>query len=349
MPHRRIAAALALIVVAGALAAPSPASADPTVDARSVILAETNAHRAAHGLNPVLPLPALDSIAQSCSQQQANAQRMEHCTGYHTRYPAGWRSASENVAYGQRVSDVVDAWMNSAGHRANILAPTATHLGIGYALSSAGRPYYTQNFASYVPDSGMVFVDVSSRSGSAFRSEFAADIHWLAGRGITTGYPVGSGLRAFQPWTGVARDAMAAFLYRYAGSPRFTAPTTSPFADVATTHPFYREIAWLADEGISTGWTDADGTRRFRPADTITRDAMAAFLHRSLAAGATASASAPFVDVPPSNTFHTAIAWLGGAGISTGWEVGGNREFRPYATVTRDAMAAFLRRADASR
>ncbi len=61
---------------------------------------------------------------------------------------------------------------------------------------------------------------------------------------------------------------MAAFLYRAAGSPAYTPPTVSPFRDVATNQAFYKEIAWVAHKGISTGWSD--GT--YRPLQSVNRD-----------------------------------------------------------------------------
>jgi serine protease len=73
---------------------------------------------------------------------------------------------------------------------------------------------------------------------------------------------------------------MAAFLYRFAGSPAYTAPPVSPFQDVSTGQQFYKEMAWLAEEGISTGWIHSDGTHSYRPLTWIKRDAMAAFLRR---------------------------------------------------------------------
>jgi len=140
-------------------ASPSVSTAGPAVAraqavvgeeaARQYILAETNEARSAAGLPPVSAHEVLDEVAQACSQTQAANDDMAHCTGYQTRYPAGWTAASENVAMGYSVESVVDGWMNSEGHRANILRADATHLGIGYAVSSTGRPYYTQNFASY--------------------------------------------------------------------------------------------------------------------------------------------------------------------------------------------------------
>lgn len=73
---------------------------------------------------------------------------------------------------------------------------------------------------------------------------------------------------------------MAAFMYRLAGSSAFTPPATSPFADVATDNPFYKQITWLANSGISTGWTESDGSKTYRPYLAVNRDAMAAFMYR---------------------------------------------------------------------
>jgi hypothetical protein len=103
---------------------------------------------------------------------------------------------------------------------------------------------------------------------------FYADIMWMAGRGITTGFLDGS----FQPKGAVQRQAMAAFLYRFKASPNGTHPAcaVAPFTDVPTTSPFCGEIAWLKGTGISTG--NVDGS--FSPNALISRQAMAAFLHR---------------------------------------------------------------------
>lgn len=55
-----------------------------------------------------------------------------------------YRSAGENIARGQRsASQVVNAWMNSSGHRANIMSSDFTHIGVGYVESGN---YWTQMF-----------------------------------------------------------------------------------------------------------------------------------------------------------------------------------------------------------
>ncbi|RTQ96595.1 SafA/ExsA family spore coat assembly protein [Lysinibacillus telephonicus] len=59
-------------------------------------------------------------------------------------YGITYKSAGENIAQGQRTAqEVVNAWMNSAGHRANILNSNYTHIGVGYV---ADGNYWTQMF-----------------------------------------------------------------------------------------------------------------------------------------------------------------------------------------------------------
>jgi len=165
---------------------------------------------------------------------------------------------------------------------------------------------------------------------------FDDEIEWLAESGVTTGYPDGT----FHPSASVERQAMAAFLYRFAGEPAFTPPATPSFTDVPRSHPFFKEIEWLADTGITTGWPD----RTFRPMASVERQAMAAFLYRYAEEPAFADpATASFTDVPRSSQFFTEVEWLADTGISTGWA---DHTFRPGNQVERQAMAAFLMRFD---
>ncbi|MDQ0213589.1 hypothetical protein J2S92_004298 [Arthrobacter bambusae] len=102
----------------------------------------------------------------------------------------------------------------------------------------------------------------------------------MSEKGISTGWTEPGGARSYRPLTSINRDAMAAFLYRMAGSPAYTPPAVSPFTDASTSQPFYKEMAWMSEKGISTGWTEPGGARSYRPLTSINRDAMAAFLYR---------------------------------------------------------------------
>jgi S-layer homology domain len=191
-------------------------------------------------------------------------------------------------------------------------------------------------------------IDAAIRFTDTAGNDFAEAIDWLARTRISTGWVVPDGSREYRPLLPIARDAMAAFLYRWAGSPAVTLPASSPFTDVSSGDAFYREIVWMQQEGLATGWSEADGTATFRPLQPIARDAMAAFLHRAAGSPAVALPAAwPFVDVPPEAAYYDAIVWMQATGIATGWQGNDGRDlYRPLEPVARDAMAAFLWRFD---
>ena len=82
-----------------------------------------------------------------------------------------------------------------------------------------------------------------------------------------------------------------------------TAPKTR-FRDVPQSSPFYKEIEWLANEKITTGWPD--GT--FRPDAGVERAAMAAYFYRMAGSPpVTLPARSPFRDVAPQDQFYREI------------------------------------------
>ena len=103
---------------------------------------------------------------------------------------------------------------------------------------------------------------------------FCGEITWLADAGIAGGFPDGT----YRPTTTITRQFMSAFLYRMADARRGPNPTCGhkPFADVTVANDFCGEIAWLKARGVVRG----DGAGRFRPADPVSRQAMAGFLHQ---------------------------------------------------------------------
>ncbi|PNH85247.1 S-layer homology domain-containing protein [Arthrobacter sp. AFG20] len=202
------------------------------------------------------------------------------------------------------------------------------------AVVDTAAPAAVYSDAQYPQDgaAGKTFKDVPTIAA------FAREIGWLAASGVSTGWPDGT----FKPITAVNRDAMAAFMYRLAGKPAFTPPKVSPFTDVAPGYLFYKEITWLAAEGISTGWAEPGNKRSFRPVQPVNRDAMAAFMYRLAGKPAlSTSTGSRFKDVPAGRAFSTEIGWLASTGVSTGWADG---TFRPLQAVNRDAMAAFMYR-----
>jgi uncharacterized protein YkwD len=160
-PARRLVTVLAtigLMVVTSRPLRAAESSAPPAVAAAtaSTVLELTNLERSRAGLAPLRENERLTYAAQLQSEQMGAASRMDHVLR-ESRYPNPvdrlaaadyvWQAYAENVAMGQRsAAEVVTAWMNSPAHRANILNPRYTELGIGYAVDGAGRPYYAQVF-----------------------------------------------------------------------------------------------------------------------------------------------------------------------------------------------------------
>ena len=171
------------------------------------------------------------------------------------------------------------------------------------------------------------------------------DILWLASAKISTGFPDGT----FRPYASIARCDMAAFLRRLAVSmgveeAKSWNPSSSDwaaFSDVSGSTPHAEDILWLASTKISTGFPD--GT--FRPYASIARCDMAAFLQRlAVLAGrgqAGSSGAASFTDVSSATPHYAEVQWLASTKISTGFPDG---TFRPYASIARCDMAAFLYR-----
>lgn len=130
---------LAFLLVGGA---PAFAYSVPNGDVQR-ILEDTNAARASNGLPALVLNEQMTSVAQNWSQQQASEGKMYHNPNYSTQITGGWSGAAENVAYGYAVSDVTTGWMNSEGHRKNILGD---YNAIGIGVKDG---YYTQVFAKY--------------------------------------------------------------------------------------------------------------------------------------------------------------------------------------------------------
>ncbi|WP_432396167.1 S-layer homology domain-containing protein [Pseudarthrobacter sp. L19] len=201
----------------------------------------------------------------------------------------------------------------------------ATAISVGLNLINNGT-LTTDDYELYDLAGVKTFSDVSSTN------QFNREISWLSNNLITQGYPDGT----FRPVSSISREAMAAFLYRLAGSP--AVPSNAPtFVDVPAGSQFYNEIRWLASKGMTTGWPD--GT--FRPGNPVNRDAMAAFLYRYNGKPAVPASAPSFPDVTQSNMFYNEIRWLAATQITTGYPDG---LFRPVQPINRDAMAAFIYR-----
>ena len=185
------------------------------------------------------------------------------------------------------------------------------------------------------PPIASVFADVATDHF------FNEQIEWMYTQAISTGYIEPSGLRTYHPLEDVSRQAMAAFLYRLSGSPSFTPPAVATFADVPVGAPFFKEIEWMKAEGITNGNVGPGDTLLYLPADSVSRQAMSAFLYRLNDSPAFVPPATPsFADVPAGSPFYKEVEWMKAVEITTGYPDG----FHPVENVSRQSMAVFLYR-----
>lgn len=166
-----VATAAALTLTMAPAAQAAPAKPSPTT-VQNYVLAKTNEARVKAKLRPLVLNKYLNTIAQDCSIKQARNATMAHCLDYYKKYPAGWRSASENVAYGYDYKAVVDAWLKSPGHRKNILS-NATDIGIGVNYDNKGLPYYTQDFGQYALFNSVVNINGTAKVNGTLKAQAA--------------------------------------------------------------------------------------------------------------------------------------------------------------------------------
>ncbi|MBU0904228.1 MAG: hypothetical protein KKF57_03495, partial [Firmicutes bacterium] len=131
-------------------------AAKPAADAsissiEQQVLTLTNQERAKEGLKPLATDSALMDSARAKSSDMSNNNYFSHTSPtlgspFDQMKAKGiqYKAAAENIAMGQRTAaEVVKGWMESPGHRANIMNGNFTHIGIGY---DAQGHYWTQQF-----------------------------------------------------------------------------------------------------------------------------------------------------------------------------------------------------------
>ena len=158
----------ALVLPAAALAdCPGATSAPAASEGFGATLCLVNAERSARGLKPLASDSRLQAAAGAFARDMVDRRFFDHVspgggTMMDRLHAAGWNpggtwSAGENIAWGSgelgTPAKIVDAWMHSAGHRANILNGTFTQIGLGIA---AGAPQagVSGAAATYVTDFG---------------------------------------------------------------------------------------------------------------------------------------------------------------------------------------------------
>jgi uncharacterized protein YkwD len=124
-------------------------------DNEAKLLELTNAERTKEELPPLKFNPLLGKVARAHSENMARHMKMEHKLDDKTPFDrldaAGYdfMRAAENIAFGDedaKLDMIMKMWMDSKGHRANIMNKDLTEIGIGIARGKDGFLYYTQVF-----------------------------------------------------------------------------------------------------------------------------------------------------------------------------------------------------------
>ena len=113
-----------------------------------------NTERAKAGLAPLRLNWQLSRVARYKSQDMIDKNYFSHQSPTYgspfdmmKNFGIKYMAAGENIAYGQRTAtEVMTGWMNSSGHRANILSKNYSEIGVGLAKKSDGTCYWTQQF-----------------------------------------------------------------------------------------------------------------------------------------------------------------------------------------------------------
>lgn len=134
------------------IAVPSPT--DTMANFEKEVIRLTNAERAKSGLPALSENPQISKVARLKSQDMADKGYFSHQSPTYgspfqmmQSFGLRFSAAAENIAYGQGTpQEVVTAWMNSPGHRANMLSRSCSQIGVGMTKNKSGSPYWTQMF-----------------------------------------------------------------------------------------------------------------------------------------------------------------------------------------------------------
>lgn len=154
-------------------------------------------------------------------------------------------------------------------------------------------------------------------------------VHWAYENGITGGVNASE----FAPTVPCTRAQVATFLWRTFGSPQ-PDRSINPFDDVASDAYYYDAVLWAAEQGITTGTSNA----AFSPDMLITRGQFVTFLWRAIGQP-NAGVNCAFDDVEDDAYYANAVRWAVECGITTGTSAW---TFNPEDNCTRAQVVTFL-------
>lgn len=238
--HRsRIArGAAAVVVLAGAVLGARVFTADPvqaSPDLEHGFVVAINEARAEEGLGELAYDQGLTEAAREWTREMVAADALAHAEDITMGVPPGWTKAGENVGRGESVVGLMAAFIDSTGHRRNLLDPEFNHIGVGSIVNDAGVLYTTHRFA------------MAPEEGSAQSIAHSSDVECLdAGARIVVEVANdGAEPASIGAWVGYQAEQTAVIA---AGSVASFVATNQPPGDARVR--LFRDDAVIADEVV---------------------------------------------------------------------------------------------------
>ena len=360
---RALSVLLAIIILLCAAVTPKASAKTADEYYENAVLFWTNLERTRHGLSKLQTTDALDAAADKRAVEISRSfshTRPNGSAWYTVLSDSGisYSSAAENIAAGQAdPCEVVTTWLNSSGHRSNILNGKYSHLGVGYYYTSSSASRYSRHWEQlfaggsysgsrssfYVAPTGISADKTSialSAGGTAELKGIPTPIYATSEITCVSSNPnvvkvTGVQVNVFTV-KGVANGTATLTVKcgSYSCPVRVTVGNGSAFSDTNPASPYYPAIVWASDKGIAAGYGDGS----FRPNNTCTKAQALTFLWRAEGSPQVAGAN-PFSDVSSSSPYYKAILWANKNGIA-GAESGSS--FRPDRQCSRADMVLYL-------
>lgn len=310
--------------------APVQGPAPSLRDSELRLISRINDERRAQGMAPLHENLQMTRVARSWSSVMLRERSLYHNPGLATAVHGPWTRLGENVGRGllpgvvtllDRVEHLHKLFMNSPGHRANVLG-SWNQVGAGALQAQDGTMWVTVTFLQGPADAFPLFPDIA---GSPHEQAITA----LWKRGVVGGCLDGTRYCLNRNTT---RAEMASLVARAIG----LAPQSSNrFTDVSGPHA--GNINALAAAGIVQGCDE----RRFCPDQGVTRAQMATFIVQA-SPRLSPMPGSRFPDVPAGGVHSDNINALAAANVTLGCTAD---RYCPGANVTRGQIASFLARA----
>lgn len=136
-----VAVVVALLTLFATVASPVQATPEDPAGDENAFVASLNATRAKGGVAPLTVDSELQSLARGWAEQMAAAGHISHANPISAGVTADWLKLGENVGTGGNVTVIMNAFIASPGHYANIMDPEFTRVGVGVVW--VGNALYT--------------------------------------------------------------------------------------------------------------------------------------------------------------------------------------------------------------